>query len=270
MKNLIEFFKSKTFVKHLAIALGSFALIIFLVFQYLDFYTDHDEFILVPDFSSVHVDDLETFIESKNVRYKIIDSVFMDKGPKGVVVRQDPIPHSKVKEGRVIYLYVSSRVPQQVSMPNLVDASPRQALALLEAYGLKLAKIESKPGPNAVLAQYFENKSIAPGTLIPKGSRIVLWIGEGEGDQSYGVPCLKGLTLAEARNGILENNLAEGAVICVGCKTREDSLQARGYKQNPACQRDNLVPSGTSVDIFLTLNPKLLGNDSVPKNPKNP
>ncbi len=264
MKKLIIFFKSKIFLKHLAIALGSFTLLIMLIFFWLSYYTDHGEYVSVPDFTDVRIVDLDAFIEDKDVRYRIIDSVYDENEEKGVVIRQDPDPNTHVKHNRMIYLYVTANVPQQIGMPKLVDLSPRQAVAILESYGLKLKRTVKKPGPSAVLAQLYNGKPIAPDSMVPKGAEIELWIGKGDQGETVGVPCLKGLTMEDAVGELTSSDLALGAVICKECRTGEDSLRAIVYSQSPPCHGDNVVNSGSSVDIFLTLS----SDDSV-KIPKH-
>ena len=42
---------------------------------YLDIYTNHDEFILLPDFSGIPLSSLDSIVESYNLRYEIIAGV---------------------------------------------------------------------------------------------------------------------------------------------------------------------------------------------------
>lgn len=266
MKTAWEFIKSKRFLKHLGLAAGSLGLLVFLTFWWLSVYTDHNEYYPVPDFQGVAIADLDAFVEDKNVRYRIIDSVYDDKAAGGTVLRQDPLPGTEVKYNRMIYLYVVATVPQQVNMPNLVDASPRQAVALLESYGLRLKRTVKKPGQSAVLAQIYKGKPIAPGTQVPKGAEIELWIGKGEEGETTGVPCVSGMSLEDATNEITAAGLAVGAIICKECRTSKDSVNAIVFRQSPSCTgENNLVSSGTSVDIFLTLDGKSFKHDSLRK-----
>ena len=256
MKKYWEFIKSKRFIKHLGGAIAGISLLLLLVFWGLSALTNHDEYYKVPDFTGVAIEDLDAFVEDKNIRYRIIDSVYNNKAPGGTVLRQEPLAETEVKDNRMIYLYVVARVPQQITMPNLVDASPRQAVALLESYGLKLLRTVKKPGQSAVLAQLYRGKVIAAGTSIAKGSEIELWIGKGEEGETVGVPCVNGLNLEDAINELTAAGLAMGAVVCKECRTSADSARAIVFRQSPSCGGDNLVNSGTSVDIFLTLDNK--------------
>jgi beta-lactam-binding protein with PASTA domain len=264
MRNFIAFLKSKDFFKHLGIAIVSIAIVLWLVFKWLDITTDHNEFIEVPQFKGVKIADLTSFVADKNLRYEIIDSIYDSKLPPGTVVSQDPEEKSKVKHNRTIYLYVTSLLPKSIKMPKLLDASTRQAIQILESYGLKLGQQKRVPGLNCVLAQKYKGKSIAPGALVPKGAIIDLEIGKGDGDEIVSIPCLNGLNREDAVSKLGENGLAEGGIVCTGCKTAKDTAMAKVYKQYPPCSRSEGISSGSSVDIYITNDIILLG-DTVKK-----
>lgn len=255
MSNLFAFIKSKYFFKQVIIAIIALPFLFWIIFKCLDIYTNHGETTEVPDFSNVKLNDLDNFIVGKGVRYIVIDSLYDMKKPRGVVIQQEPEAKTLVKYNRTIYLYVTSLVPQRVNMPNLLDASPRQAIQILESYGLKLGKRISKPGLSCVLEQHLNGKNIKPGTTIAKGSVIDLIIGQGENEETVSVPCLTALSYKEALLQLTEGNLTEGTILCEGCKTHKDSIKAHVYKQMPDCTEGTQVPSGSSIDLYLTLDP---------------
>ena len=140
-------------------------------------------------------------------------------------------------------------------MPNLVDASIRQAVALLESYGLKPGKNEFRPDPcvNCVLAQLFKGKKIESGTMIPKGSAIDLVLGRGQEGEKTNIPCVVGMLYNEASDRLAENGMSEGSVVCSDCKTNRDKENAKVYRQSPGCSAENLVSPGTVIDLYLSL-----------------
>ncbi|MCC6690251.1 MAG: PASTA domain-containing protein [Bacteroidia bacterium] len=251
MKNFFDFIKSKTFVKHLAISFALLFVIMWAVLKWLDTYTHHGELIEVPDFTGVKITDLDNFIKDKKVRYTIIDSVYDPKAPKGAVVRQEPEKKINVKENRTIYLYVTTTLPPRVSMPKLKDKSLRQALSILESYGLRAGRMRYVPDQcvNCVLEQLIKKKKVAPGTLVPKGSVVELIVGKGLSDEKVMVPNLIGLTYAEALDKLAEFSLNEGAL---RFEANADSTRARIYRQIPAPTKDATVNMGSSVDMFFT------------------
>jgi beta-lactam-binding protein with PASTA domain len=251
-KGLIQFLKSRTFFKHLLIYIVAVSLLFWLIGAWLRSTTNHGETIKVPDFSNVKINELDKFVNGKQLRYLVIDSIYDTKAQKGVVVKQEPEPGAEVKENRTIYLYVTSVLPPRIEMPKLIDRSLRQAAAMITTFGLKMAPPKFVPDQcaNCVLDQQLANgKKIAPGTLIEKGTVIRLIVGKGLSDEEVGVPCLIGLTKKEALEKLLENSLSLGSVIPDSPK---DTLNGRVYRQSPSCGRESTINMGGTVDLYLT------------------
>lgn len=211
----------------------------------------HGETVKVPDFNKLKIAELDNFVQGKNIKYLIIDSVYAEKLPRGIVVRQEPEAGADVKDGRTIYLYVTSTIAPSVQMPKLVDRSLRQAASMIESYQLKLGPIKyvSDQCANCVLEQMIKGKKIAPGQPVKKGSVITLVVGKGLGDEEVGVPCLYGLTKKEAFERLVEVSLAPGAISFDNLK---DSAKSKVYRQIPACGKDVTRNMGSSVDLFFT------------------
>ena len=186
MKDLFSYLKSKTFFKHLALATVSLVIVLWALFKLLGVYTHHGETAEVPDFKGKAIAELNNFVKDKNVGFTIIDSVYSPQEKPGIVIKQDPEAKSMVKHNRIIYLYVTSTQAPQMAMPKLVDRSTRQAVFMIESYGLKVGKITEIAGDckGCVLKQYFNGKEIMPGDAIKKGSKIDLSVGKKEEDYS--------------------------------------------------------------------------------------
>jgi eukaryotic-like serine/threonine-protein kinase len=256
MKNFILFLKSKQFRLHITLSVLAGLILLWIFFKSLNLYTRHGETIAVPDLCNVKTEDLNKFITGKRIKYEIIDSVYDAEAASGVVLKQDPEKNSFVKENRTIYLTVSSKLPPLVKMPNLVDASMRQALALIESHGLKAGKRSYRPDPcvNCVLEQTINGKKAEAGTMIAKGSIIDLVLGQGQDGEKINMPCLTGMTHAEASEKIAESGFSEGSVSCKDCKSNADRIKAKIYKQNPSCSSDNnMLNPGTPIDLYLSV-----------------
>lgn len=182
MKDLFSYLKSKTFFKHLALATVSLIIVLWALFKLLGVYTHHGETAEVPDFKGKAIAELDNFVKDKNVGYTIIDSIYSPEEKPGIVIKQDPEAKSMVKHNRIIYLYVTSTQAPQMAMPKLVDRSTRQAVFMIESYGLKVGKITEVAGDckGCVLKQYFNGKEIMPGDVVKKGSKIDLSVGKKE------------------------------------------------------------------------------------------
>ncbi len=164
---------------HFLLAIVSLALVLWILFRLLNVYTNHGETVEVPDFKGKFIPELDQFVKDKNVRYLIIDSLYDPKEKPGIVLKQDPEAKSQVKHNRTIYLYVTSMLPPQIAMPKLVDRSLRQALFMIESYGLKIGKQTQVKGDcnGCILKQLYKGSEITPGTPIKKGSVIDLEVG---------------------------------------------------------------------------------------------
>ena len=182
MKDLFDYIKSRVFLKHLALSVLSLAIILWILFKLLGVYTHHGETAEVPDFKGKTIAELDAFVAGKHVGYVIIDSIYNPKEQPGIVIKQDPEAKSLVKHNRTIYLYVTSTQAPQMAMPKLVDRSTRQAVFMIESYGLKVGKITEVAGDckGCVLKQLFNGKEIVPGDAIKKGSKIDLTVGKQE------------------------------------------------------------------------------------------
>jgi beta-lactam-binding protein with PASTA domain len=177
--SLVTFLKSRAFIINLLVIIVLASALIYGTLRWVDAYTNHREFVVVPDFRGKKINTLEEFVKGKDVSYQIVDSIYDPKEKAGIVLRQDPEMNSKVKHNRTVYLYVTGMVPPQVAMPKLVDRSERQAKLILNSYGLRLGKVEIKMADcnGCVVEQLKKGKLVEPGEGVSKGSVIDLVIG---------------------------------------------------------------------------------------------
>jgi len=249
-KGLFQFLKSKTFLKHIIIYSVVVGLLSWGLLSWLGSTTNHGKTINVPDFTAITLADLDKFVADKNIRYLVIDSVYDTKLKPGVVIKQEPEPNAEVKEGRTIYLYVTSILPPSIQMPKLIDRSLRQAAAMITSYGLKLGTTKFIPDQcaNCVLDQLVKGRRIEPGATIPKGTLIHLVVGKGLSNEEVAIPCLYGLSRKEAIMKLTDASLSIGIIKYDQLK---DSSLAKVYRQSPSCNIEN-INMGSTVDLFLT------------------
>jgi eukaryotic-like serine/threonine-protein kinase len=188
----MDFFRfvfSKRFLKHFLASLGILGVLIWIVFMLLGTYTKHGEYLDVPQFAGQNIDQVKRDPAYHDFEFVVIDSVFDLKAQRGMIVRQDPYPNSKVKTNRKIYLTIASVNPEKTSMPDLKYLTLRQAVSILESTGLKTGRISYIPAfdQDAVQQQSLGGVVIEPGTKLDKGSVIDLTVGMGsQGQGSMG------------------------------------------------------------------------------------
>jgi beta-lactam-binding protein with PASTA domain len=172
----------------------------------------------VPDVVGISFNELSVHLTERNLAYVITeDSGFSATYPPLTVLKQFPQPYSKVKEKRKIYLTLNASTPPMVRMPNLVEASLKNAQMVLATYDLKLGKRTYVPDPffNTVLKQSLDGAIITPGEMIPKGSTLDLEIGDGRGNINLESPNLIGLDEESAKFAIIGSGLEIGQLTYV-------------------------------------------------------
>ncbi|MDQ3141875.1 MAG: PASTA domain-containing protein, partial [Bacteroidota bacterium] len=97
------YLKSKDF-KSTAIAVFLFLAISFLsVFLWLKIYTHHGQELELPDYVGQPYEDAAKNARRKKFRMSVLDSIHVLGKPGGIILKQDPPPHTLVKEKRMIY-----------------------------------------------------------------------------------------------------------------------------------------------------------------------
>ncbi|PSL26654.1 PASTA domain-containing protein [Dyadobacter jiangsuensis] len=229
----------------------SLLLVLFLgfFFVYLPFTTNHGEAITVPDLKKKSVEDLDDFLGDRDLRYEV-DCTFVTNVPPLTIISQYPLPGSKVKEGRKIYVTVVSRTAPLIKMPKLTDMTHRSAQMLLKSVGLEEGNISYVPdmAQNAVLRQLYNGKEILPGQPIAKGTKIDLELGEGLGTAQFETPSVIGMPLDEAKIAIVGAGLKVGQVMEVPAE--EGQAPGSIVRQNP--DAGNKVRIGDVIDLWVT------------------
>lgn len=245
----IHFLISKTFIVNLGIAIAVFIVIFFLLFKFLDIFTKHGKELIVPDFSGMTVPEVDSAGYFEQFDLFVIDSLFDEDNTKGTIVMQEPLPDSKVKKGRNIYVTIVATMPETVIMPDLKDLTLRQAVNILESHKLKAGRLIYAPSfdKNAILEQMFRGDTAQPGDTLQKGSIIDLVIGSGEKMYKIPIPFLIGKTREEA---IYDLNIAS---FNLGSEFYMDSIMdatARVFMQEPMWDTELPHFPGDSIHLW--------------------
>lgn len=187
--SLIQFVKSKTFLKQLIFAVVGLVIFIFIVLKWLDVTTNHDQKIQVPNIEKMSLDEVETTLKELDLNFVVIDSASYNPNyPNKSVIEQSPEAGDFVKEGRKIYLTLNPSGYKDVEIPNLYGKTKRQATSQLLAIGFRISSKEiyvRDIAKDIVRGLRFGNKNIKEGDKIPKNSLITLKLGDGEGTGRY-------------------------------------------------------------------------------------
>lgn len=246
---------SKPFYKTLGGTILIIALICivlyWLFFASLGWITGHGKELKVPAITGKTLKESIRVLENAGFDVEIDSTYSPDQKPL-MVLGQQPEGGTTVKEGRTIFLTVNKQSPPSAPMPNLVNMSFRSAEMLLKSSKLLLGDTVLKPdmAQGAVLSQLVNGKEIAPGTMIPQGSKVSLVIGDGLGNKEINVPDLAGMTYPEAM-AILSGSNLNYTVVFDGMIS--DSSTAVVYLQLPEPYNEfnepNKIVEGDNVDI---------------------
>lgn len=259
--SLKAFLKSKLFVIHLLLILFAFVVLTYGALLLLKSYTHHGRYLVVPDLIGLSVQEVEMVVSESKLRYLVNDSVYAPDAIPGTMLVQYPAAGHKVKQRRTVYLTIASITPEKVMMPKVVDVSLREAQSRLENAGLRMGKVEYRPSEflNLVLGQRLNGQTIPNDTVLIKGTAIDLIVGKGLSNERTMAPNLFGLYLNDAKVQLYDLSLNVGALIYdQSVATRNDSINARIWKQNPKSSSNNMVELGVSVDLWLTIDEEKL------------
>lgn len=231
--------------------------VVFIFLQTLNFWTNHGEYLRVPEVKGKKLDEATILLEKQGFEVIIQDSVFQDTMPPLQVLKQFPEPDATVKVNRTVYLTINRAIAPLIDMPNLVGMSFRNAELELKTKGLKLGDTSYVPdiAKNAVKDQLFRNESIRPGAKVAMGSSIALVLGAGIGNEELPVPDLFGMPYPEAVT-LLEANGINLGVVLPDPDVR-DTAASYVYWQNPPRFNEqrklNRIRMGQMMDIKLSM-----------------
>jgi len=250
------------YVKNVLYAFAGVVILLLLAIIALNIFTRHGRTYPVPNLSGLTVEQAMEMVDRGDLRLEVADSVYIDTRARGVIVDQNPKPNTEVKSKRRIFLTINAVIPVMVPMPNLIDLSNRQAKAMLEQQGLRIARLSYAPdiAANSVLSQKIKGVTVMAGTKVPRGSKVELVLGLGSNPQT-GVPLLIGQSTEEAQSRIYESSLNVGEVkYDESVKTYIDSLNAKVYNQYPGATSSPSYTFGSRVSIWLTINNSRIPN----------
>ncbi|MBR1849862.1 MAG: PASTA domain-containing protein [Bacteroidales bacterium] len=235
-------------VKHLLLMLGVSVVIIIITFILIKIYARQGQEYALPDivgenFSTVTEND------SLALRFVVMDSIYKPGVEGGIILSQEPKPGTQIKKGRKIYITMTSYTAEDAVMPELSGSTVRQAVSHLESAGLQVGSLKfiDDPYKNAVIGQTMNGKNVYAGQQVPRGSRIDLTVGRGDGTGQAVVPFVIGKTSDRARRDIISLSLNVGREHFKGVK---DKQKAVVYRQRPDYTGVSQYPYGTEIELW--------------------
>ena len=215
-----------------AIGLGLVVFALLFNFAVMPIWTRHDATLTVPDVREMTASDAESTLRLAGLAGEYDEQPYNPNITSDVVVDQTPRAGSTVKPGRRVYYYVNASPKDLVPVPRVVSLSEGRAREEIAEAELIVARVETDtlrtPYENTVTRQ-----QPAPGTQVPVGQRITLWISPGvDNTREVSVPDVVGMSVEEARSTLraagfwVDSPRATG-----GSVVRQDPT--RGERLNP-------------------------------------
>ena len=182
--SFFRFMRSKSFFIQFAIAFLGLILFVFSLKWWLDFITNHNQKIAVPDLHRMPLEHVQEKLKNANLDFIVIDSASYNPNyPKKSVIEQFPKAGDFVKEKRKIYLTLNPSKYRDIVIPDLNGRTKRQAMSQLHSIGFKIGEFTTVRdlGKDVVRGLKHQGKILKPGEKLPKKSIIDLVIGDGKG-----------------------------------------------------------------------------------------
>ncbi len=199
--------------------------------------------VTVPDISGLTVDEARIALEKRGLKLAVDKEVENAEIPAGRIIRQDPAANRRVKEGRTIWVVVSSG-PRLAQVPDVVGLHVDEAKELIVEAGLRVG-METPVFEPTVLQEYVVSQSPQSGTFLEAGLAVDLMVSMADTERPFVVvPNLKGQPLEEAKASIRRLGLAIGNVW-----SDSDPTQAAWAIIAHKPSAGEWVPQGSAVDF---------------------
>jgi beta-lactam-binding protein with PASTA domain len=221
-------------------------------------YTRHDVSIQVPDVESLPYKKAQARLSERDLQVQRQVGRYNPNVDTGIVVDQTPLPTSKVKPGRRVYLTVNSGTIPTVRLPDLTGMSVREARNRVTSLGLDVGAVREDPVPSPY-ANTITKQEPAPNDSLQRGEPVTLWYSTGLGDTQVEVPNVVGQTVEVAQQFLLQRELRSVVVdtSMVGedappAETTADSAATELFVRRQGQSPGSSVRAGTEIRLFTT------------------
>lgn len=201
------------------------------------------ETVPVPPVVGLTEYEAEKVLREKGLKLVVASREKSDK-PEGVVIASNPPENTNVKSGSEVKVYVSSGI-MEAKVPDVKGTDISTAVSMIENNGFEVGNKTYESNDtipeNSVISQSPEANS-----SLEKGSKIDLVISKGQEIVYAKVPDLFNLSLKDAENLLISNNLRLGKQTPI--ETTDEKLNGKIVNQNPAPNTPK-VKEQSPVDI---------------------
>ena len=253
VKNTWQFLKSKFFWSNILLAIVILVLVVAVTLVWLRQFTHHGEGVEVPNLSGMYVEEAELLLKEQHLGYEVIDSVYLKRVNPGEITEQSPSKGTKVKKNRKVYLTINAKGSRMIPVPELRNISYRQARITLTNMGFKVGEIEYRPSEFADLVMDIKlnDAPVVAGTKLSEGTELIMVVGTTESDQEVVIPKFQGITLQEARELAVNNDVIVGT-LNYDVEPQNETEKALYYVYDQEPQYGELHRAGKRVNLWLS------------------
>lgn len=200
--------------------------------------------VTVPDVQNAPLDEARATLRSAGLEVTVTEEASEDVA-EGLVIRQSPAARTSAARGSTVALVVSTG-PAPVTVPNVQLRSLTEAIAALEAEGLKGRVVEEREShrePNVVIGQ-----NPRPGVEVDAGTTVDLVVSKEPDDVR--VPSVIGMAAAQAQRTLEQRGFV---VVSEGQAPPAGEPQDTVIGQEPPA--NTLAAPGSRVTIIVSTGP---------------
>ncbi|WP_371807690.1 PASTA domain-containing protein, partial [Blattabacterium sp. DPU] len=246
-------------MKYFAIFIINFLIAILILYKiaqlalkWVDVYTKHGSYVVVPDLKGFTIHKSISVLKKLGLKYEIDTSHYDPNFKINQIISFSPESGGHVKEGRHIYIQVNSKSSQSV-LPNIINKDKRMAIKLLHANHIFVKEIRyiNDIDKNTVLKVLYKNKSIQPGYKFTSNQEgITLIIGKKyEKNNLVVVPNVIGMSLHSATR-IFKNQLFHVINFYYDHTITNPDINAKVYRQKP--EPGVFYDKNKSIELWLS------------------
>ena len=264
---IIRFIFSKFFWINFLLASATLYGIFYYTMDNLDKYTNHNIKIEVPNLLGIQINNLNDTLEKLELRYEIRDSIYSENHPMGMIIQQDPKPHSEnfpnyIKPNRNLYLTIVKKQEIYKTVPDLMSNvnSKNIGKTKLERLGFKVdLEMRNHKDRDKVLEIRFQDEIVKAGRKLLKGATLKLIYGSGDKGKPIELPDFIGMNIYLANNKASEIGLELEINYNDSVLDFKDSNRAVIFNQYPYPKTDNksFISIGSLVIIDANLSTPL-------------
>ena len=264
---IVRFIFSKFFWINILLASATLYGVFYYTMDNLDKYTNHNIKIEVPNLLGIQIKNLNDSLEKLELRYEIRDSIYSENHPMGMIIQQDPKPHSEnfpnyIKPNRNLYLTIVKKQEIYKSIPDLMSNvySKNIGKSKLEMLGFKVElEMRNHKDRDKVLEITHQDEIVKAGRKLLKGATLKLIYGSGNKGKPIELPDFIGMNIYLAINKASEIGLELEINYNDSVLDFKDSNRAVIYNQYPDPQINNksFISIGSLVIIDANLSKPL-------------